>query len=71
MLKQLTDDQYLHKAVAMATRSGTPNFYMFLGRGDQQEAQLLKGRPAAGPPQMQRAGSSHRSVIAYGPVLMT
>jgi hypothetical protein len=30
MLKQLTDDQYLHKAVAVATRSGTPNFSMFL-----------------------------------------
>src|SRR5918994_6098547 len=43
---------------------------VLLERGDQQEAQLLKGRPAAGPQQMQCAGSSHRSVIAYGPVLM-
>jgi hypothetical protein len=32
MLKQLTDDQYLHKAVAVATRSGTPNLYVFLWR---------------------------------------
>ena len=30
MLRQLTDDHYLHEAVAVATRSGTPNFYVFL-----------------------------------------
>src|SRR5919106_890424 len=44
-----------------------PTSICSLERGDQQEAQPPKGRPAAGPPQMQRAGSSHRSVIAYGP----
>jgi putative NADH-flavin reductase len=30
MLGQLTDDRYLRKAVAVATRSGAPNFLVFL-----------------------------------------
>jgi hypothetical protein len=49
MLKQLTDDQYLHKAVAVATRSGTPNFYVFLWReGISKNPSSSKGVPPQG-----------------------
>jgi putative NADH-flavin reductase len=49
MLKQLTDDQYLHKAVAVATRSGTPNFYMFLWKeGISKKPSSSKGVPPQG-----------------------
>jgi hypothetical protein len=49
MLKQLTDDQYLHKAVAVATRSGTPNFYAFLWKeGISKKPNSSKGVPPQG-----------------------
>jgi NAD(P)H-binding len=49
MLKQLTDDQYLHKAVAVATRSGTPNLYVFLWReGISKKPSSSKGVPPQG-----------------------
>lgn len=71
MLKQLTDGQYLHKAVAVATRSGTPNFSMFLWKEGISKRPSSSRVSRRRPPQMQCAGSSHRSVLAYGPVLMT
>src|SRR5919106_1306962 len=56
MLRQLTDDQYLHKAVAVATRSGTPNFYVFLWKEGiskspaPQRASRRRATAAATPP---------------------
>lgn len=59
MLKQLTDDQYLHKAVAVATRSGTPNFYAFLWReGISNKPNSSKRIPPQGNLRMQPASLS-------------
>lgn len=47
--RSITDtlnDQYLHKAVAVATRSGTPNFYTFLWKeGTSKKPSSSKGVP--------------------------
>jgi putative NADH-flavin reductase len=60
MLKQLTDDQYLHKAVAVATRSGTPNFYVFLWKeGISKKPNSSKSIPPPGNLQVQRTDSSY------------
>ena len=49
MLKQHTDEQYLHKAVAVATRSGTPQLLCVpLEEGISKKPSSSKGVPPQG-----------------------